>query len=134
MNDKSGLKGIRTAIQIPTLKFTVINQAAPVQNTWYVLCNLRNVAYIDHIFRILDTGETLEIEFSVDGLVFTGTQAALANANYGCNSLSFDAAGALYYTANAQGGSLSLNDSSRPSFFAKSLYVRIRKTTAVGVC
>ena len=60
----------------------ILNQAAPVQNTWYNVLD-----YTDKYTRLIDinvgvatTGETLEVELMVDGIVYLSAPIS-ANAD-----------------------------------------------------
>jgi len=101
-------------------------QAAPVQNTWYtVLADTGAYTKIIDIFmQVLTTGETLEVEVTIDGLTKTGSIAAAAGTDYqvrhGTTQLvdTFIPVTALTY---------SLLD-----YEGHDVQVRIRKTTANG--
>lgn len=62
-----------------------LNQANPVQNTWYTfLGTTKNVRLMDVRVKVATTGETLEGKLTVDGQTETLTAVAASNdADYG---------------------------------------------------
>lgn len=61
----------------------VLNQANPVQNTWYpVLVATDDVRLIGGAVAIITTGEDIQTRITVDGVVYPATQAAVAGITY----------------------------------------------------
>jgi len=102
-----------------------LDQAAPAQNTWYTVLNTTiNCRIISIAIKVADTGETLEIQLTVDGQVLTVSQAAVANTWY---NLLLDANNSSIYLSTA--------DYMRQRAFlleARSVKFEVRKTTAAG--
>lgn len=105
-----------------------LNQAAPVQNTWYIV--LLTKAYVRLIsvqVAIAVAVETLDVRVTIDGNVLVGTQAAAV-------------VGTQYYAYPHEWATDSLamdNSNSEIRFKAflfegKNVKVEIRKTTALG--
>lgn len=104
----------------------LLEQANPVQNTWYEVLNITTYAKIYYIgYTVADTNETLEIELTINGKTETLTQAAIAGTVYkffyGQSSVQLDhfvsATGTIGYMLNLEG---------------RGILIRIRKTTAAG--
>jgi len=120
------LKGVRTAIQIPTFVQNLLNQAAAVQNTWYPIppLTLRNVLILGCNFAVTGVNETLEVEYTIDGVVYLRTQAAVALTDYP-NGFVASYAGVYMDAANPF-------YVGRVGIFCKTFSFRMRKTTATG--
>lgn len=105
----------------------VINQAAPVQNTWYtVLAANDDVIVISAEMQVAVAAETLECEIVVDGNTLVGAQAAAVAATPYYLSL----AGAV---ANALQATIVDPLLTRAYLIeGQNIRVRIRKTTAAG--
>lgn len=107
----------------------LIDQAAPVQNTWYTLLGAyKNVRLIAVKVQVATTGETLQIQIIADGLTQVGEVAAVADTGYELlhsldlvnpNTYFFSNAGIWYYRAF-------FDD------FASLTSIKVRKTTANG--
>lgn len=109
------------------LRLRVLDQAAAVQNTWYEgFPVLRNLKIYQIIFAMLTNNETLELEITVDGVTETLTVAAVANTGYLVNLSGNTGALIHWYTPYVN------TVWNQPLYECKSLYMRIRKTTAVG--
>lgn len=105
----------------------VLNQAAPVQNTWYtVLAATEDVRVVACSIRVETANETLEVEMVIDGVTYIANQLAVA---------------ATTYTMGISGNPVS--DTLNSSLTAVDIYrafliegqnirLRIRKTTALG--
>ena len=125
------LGGSGTKPFIPALQAdATIDQANPVQNTWYtVLATTLNVELDQFSMQVADTGETLAVEWTVDGIVLTMNQAATAGSQYmvhkGANqdTLTITASATAQYGASSRYAPLK----------CRSLKIRVRKTTAAGV-
>jgi len=102
----------------------VLHQAAPVQNTWYTAFTGSNVKLIIIMIRVQTTGETLEVRFTVDGQVLTGTIAAVANTWYYVFVGGVEDALEISTTAK----NVAMNE----SLEARTVKFEIRKTTAAG--
>jgi len=103
-----------------------INQAAPIQNTWYTVLAATGVyTHLHYVcLAVLVAGETLECEITCDGVVEVATIAAVAGNLYSIsysdqagNADAFFPWGAERYDLNLEG---------------HNIQVRIRKTTAAG--
>jgi len=70
--------------KVPVLKdLALLNQAAPVQNTWYTILDTVRKVEVSHIwFRVQTTGEDLEIRVTADGKTLEGSQTAVAGTGY----------------------------------------------------
>lgn len=118
---------------VPKLKFAYIQPTA-VQNTWYTVCDLRNVEYLEMDY-VIDgaAAEDIEVRFTVEGEAFTGTDAGLAGHTHKTVMFNLQPAGGppptwLQITPLASG--TFVVGASRKS--CKSLKVEIRKTTAAA--
>lgn len=101
-----------------------LNQAAPVQNTWYtILATTTNARILLIGIAVAVANETLECRLTVDGVVYTGIQAAIAGTIYGLN---FDRNGNFYTSI--------VDFASYRAFLieGRSVTVEVRKTTATG--
>jgi hypothetical protein len=117
------------AYQPPRLQSAIITQALPVQNTWYtVLDTTPNLELISIQVIVYDTGETIEVEATIDGVVKTASQAEGANSPFA------------YYTWNVGAVATGLNTAENGmicfggyrSVQCQSAKIRVRKTTAAG--
>lgn len=107
----------------------ILNQAAPVQNTWYTILDTTINAILHGVtFAIITTDETLEVKITIDGNSYTASQAATASTTYQA-----------YFAADYTGKYLTtVADTISPILWRKigiscrSLKVEIRKTTATG--
>jgi len=113
--------------KVPPLTSVKLNQAGPVQNTWYTVCNLTDILFNCVAFQILATGETLEVRLTIEGIALgVGTQVAVAGTTYQLDVL-LGTDGTYWVTPNAI-VALGL----RNPLYMRSLKVEIRKTTAAG--
>lgn len=105
----------------------LLNQAAPVQNTWYTVLTTLGYTFIDFIvIAIQTTGETIFIEVIIDGITKVTEIAAVAGTNY---TMSYNI-GTLYpdsYGSNAVGSTIN-----HVRLMGHAVRVRVRKTTALG--
>jgi len=106
----------------------VLDQATPVQNTWYtVLAATDDVKLIYVMDDIETTGETLECEITIDGLTLTVSHAAVAGTYYN-----------IFKTLQAQNlsalslGTASISSAYQIALEGQSVAIRVRKTTANG--
>jgi hypothetical protein len=111
------------------LQFMTLTQAAPAQNTWYTLCDLYNVTVVNPVCLVIQTtGETLEIRYTIDGVVSNAaTQVAVAATQYTAH-LNTSYNGQLFVlidTINPKGFGMEW-------FSAHHIKVEVRKTTAAG--
>ena len=59
-----------------------LNQAAPVQNTWYTLLDTESNVRIYHIcVGVEDTNETLEVQITIDGETIAADDEACTHSN-----------------------------------------------------
>ena len=119
--------GLRQGVPPTVQADAVLNQAAPVQNTWYpVLALTPNVRLINVSARIADTGEDVAVRITVDGIELSAVSSLVANTSY-------------FYTIEPDNAANILsNDVSSSRYRAflmegKSVKVDIRKTSALGV-
>jgi hypothetical protein len=96
-----------------------------VQNTWYtVLAATGRYTKLDHaVVAILTTGETIQMEQTIDGVVSVGQVAAAAGTMYQ-SSWATLTTGDLLGLGNAFRGT---------TFIGHDIQVRVRKITATGV-
>jgi len=107
-----------------------IDQAAPVQNTWYtVLDTTLNVIVYTISVRVETTGETLEARITADGNVYTTSIAAVAATTYWI--IAQHPEPNLPVTASDYSG-VSCAAQYFTHIEARSIKVEVRKTTAAG--
>lgn len=106
-----------------------LDQAAPVQNTWYTILNTtHNIQVLVIAVNIEDTNEDLEVQVTVDGETIAGYGVTATH------STSYYA----YFLPSAISGidQLSLANTSanikHPLLTGKSVKIEVRKTTAAG--
>jgi hypothetical protein len=109
----------------------LLNQAAPVQNTWYTLCDLakKRIRVFEISFTVAAVGETLQLELTIDGQVLNLVdQVAVATTPY-FPALTVDYNGAIMYNSNTTTSKIEYR-----CFLieCQRLKIRLRKTTAVG--
>jgi len=98
-----------------------LNQAAPVQNTWYTVLNTTNARLQLVDIYVETTNETLEIRLTIDNDTCTGSVAATA--------------GTVYYAFMSYDGELVISNSFPSQTFlqeGREVLVEVRKTTAAG--
>lgn len=101
-----------------------LNQAAPVSTTWYTVLAETALCKVHHImFRVQTTGEDLECELTVDGEVYTATQAAVAGTAYYLTIQPTSAATPSGTKQDVYNGN---------PIEGKLIQVRLRKTSAAG--
>jgi len=102
-----------------------LDQASPVQNTWYtVLDTTTNVKIYWITMKILATNEDLEIRITIDGTTMTGSQAgAVAGTTY---FVFLNEANELAVTTTGY------NAAKYAALEARSIKVEVRKTSANG--
>jgi len=104
----------------------VIDNVTPIINEYYDALPVSvDVEVWQMYIRVADTGETLQVDFIVDGRTFTGTQAAVA--------------GTVYYVGINSSGQLNFSTSPIRAGWQNSggdsghsYQIRIRKTTSAG--
>ena len=113
-----------------------LNQAGPVQNTWYtILDTTANCRIYDIILNVEDTDETLECKITVDGETVDTTGFSLSathstdyracrypSAITRTDHIRFDALATYYHDLEAA-----------PLIEGKSIKIEARKTSAAGV-
>lgn len=102
-----------------------IDQASPVQNTWYtILDTILNVLVHAIWIKMNTTGETVAVRMTIDGIVKT------ASAGFGVDEDDWvtlnTATGELGYSAGADSASL------KGPLPSRSFKMEVRKTTANG--
>ena len=106
-----------------------LDQAAPVQNTWYTILPTTSNVLIHHIAtNIEDTNETVEIQITIDGETITGSVAQTHSDNY----YWFWAADAISQT-DVMESSNDIRYATNQVIQGKSIKIEARKTTAAGV-
>ena len=106
-----------------------LNQAAPVQNTWYpILATTRNVRVYGVVVKVADTGEDLQIKLTVDGveLASSANLVAAANTGYYVYLLPYVTGCFIQHDDNASGKARAFLMEGR------SVKVEVRKVTANG--
>lgn len=119
--------GIKRYVPSTFQPVALLDQAAPVQNTYYtILPTTQNINVFGITIRIATTGEDLQVRITIDGQVFTlATAICVADTNY--SVLWFiDGAGVVFYVWAHDARITSFN------LQAKSIKVEVRKTTAAG--
>lgn len=85
---------VHNPAKVPAFKpEAVLDQAAPVQNTWYTVLDAKNVEIYAIAYLIATTDETIETRLTLDGVQMTSTQAP---ATHDTNVWVGFGAGALY--------------------------------------
>ena len=106
-----------------------LDQAAPVQNTWYTILDTTNNAIINGIsVNVEDTDETIEVQLTIDGETLSGSVAATHSTSYYVRH-------SLNGILRIDGLALGTTDYAqyRPYMIeGKSIKVETRKTTANG--
>ena len=111
----------------PTLQAeATLDQAAPVQNTWYTVLDTKANCRVWHIAARVDTAnETLEIRVTVDGVTLTAQEACTAGTTY-----------AIWFKRTPTGNVLDFYGTfwKYDTFLieGRSVKVEMRKTTATG--
>ena len=104
-----------------------------VINTWYVaLAPTRNVKAWYLIIEQTNDGaavETIEVELTIDDIVYTDTLAGVASG--AINYMTFDTDGVFGTTGATIGQLLSLDADQSAPLETRSLGIRVRQTTAV---
>ena len=106
----------------------VLNQPAPVQNTWYpILDTTANVLLYYISVNVEDANETLELRITIDGQVITGNIAATHSRTYGVRFFpnAIDRSITCDLAVNVHVNLVRLLD-------GRSVRVEVRKTTALG--
>lgn len=114
-----------------------VDQAAPVQNTWYTFLQDRNIVLYALCARIATTGETLELRITIDGEVFISSGVAVnANEFTGVQSVRYSLMGeaSQYINCDASGGAKDVTNATNQLSYmqGRSVKVECRKTTANG--
>lgn len=104
---------------------TELDQDTPVQNTWYTVVDKQNCNIYFVTVRVNDTGETLEFKATIDGVVYTGSQAALATTWYYLYKSAISTAALLTSTSQ-------FNFMWNDSLSCRAFKLEVRKTTASG--
>lgn len=105
----------------------LLNQAAPVQNTWYTVLDTTELCrLISACVEVQTTGETLEMRITIDNDIYTGSIAAVAGSHY-----------LAYLFLYSTGAILTLATTANIAWKAfllegRSIKVEVRKTTAAG--
>jgi len=109
----------------------LLNQAAPVQNTWYTLFEDTNVKINQIAITVADTGEDLEAQITRDGELDTCVVAVavVAGAQHRVYLMNYSS-GSRTVVSPALETHLAFRNS---PFEARSVKIEIRKTTANGV-
>lgn len=103
----------------------VIDQATPVQNTWYPVAHIYNAKIFGIGVQVDTTTETLEVRVTADGNVFTGAGVSCTNdTKYRATLQAFPTGTAIVIT-----GTLLVNSN---QLEGRDILVEVRKTTAGG--
>lgn len=117
---------LRQIYSKPTWKTDeVLVQVNPVQNTWYTVADLIGNLNIQVVkSAVLTTGETLEVEFTINGTVLAvGSQVAVAGTSY----FNYHGSQAIFFTTS---NVMVMNQYG--STQCKTFKMRMRKTTNAG--
>ena len=108
-----------------------LNQANPVQNTWYEILSATSNVRVYHIFvNVEDTNETLEVRMTIDGEVLVGSNACTQSVSY-----SIDMFGDAITRTDSLEFDKVPDDFTRYRAFlveGKSVKIEVRKTTNAG--
>lgn len=124
------MKGIAGRYRPPERQPEVIlDQAAPVQNTWYTfLITTTDIRLYGGTFRVATANETIEIELTIDGVTLTSSTACTANTVYNLQ-MGHLISGTVLMPIS--GTALEREALGFP-YDGHSMQIRIRKTTATG--
>jgi hypothetical protein len=109
----------------------ILNQAAPIQNTWYTLLDTTPNARIYGIgVNIEDANETLELRITVDSQILLSTKAATHSTTYTIKNEYNAVTRTVVLIADTNQSQLALGI----TFICEghSVKIEIRKTTATG--
>ena len=109
-----------------------LNQAAPVQNTWYtILDTTKNVRIYDIAVNVEDTNETLEVQVTIDGQTIGANDEACTHSTQYFALMKLEAISRVCEMILV---SEAVHDDAFKSFVleGKSVKVEVRKTTAAG--
>ena len=108
----------------------VLDQATPVQNTWYTILETTNARINQISITIQDTGEDLEAQITRDGELdpCVGAVAVVAGAVHRAYIGNYPG-GSRTVVGPSGGAQLAMNSN---SFEARSVKIQVRKTTAAG--
>lgn len=121
------------ASPVPTKQApATLDQAAPVQNTWYTILSTTVNCRLETLgVYVATTGETLEVRATIDGQTIASSGfAAAANTIYFIGR-GIDVNGGLEKLAEATSANTIFYGAAF-LFEAKSIKVEVRKTTAAG--
>lgn len=126
---KRGITPIYLVNPLPEMQEEVtLNQAAPVQNTYYtILDTTENCRVYSCVVRVDTTGENLQVRVTVDGQVFTSPSTGVgANTDFMVALGPTTTAGQAYkiMTAATNWGAFIIE--------GRSVKIEVRKTTAAG--
>jgi hypothetical protein len=112
----------------------ILNQAAPVQNTWYtVLDTTENVRVLNILFTVGVPNEDVEVELTIDGRTFVAGQAPATGASIYYFVLADSVLATMDFGFNTELAATVPTWVLRPFLIeCRSLRVRIRKTSANG--
>lgn len=114
--------------QLPKHNLGTLNQAGPVQNTWYtILSTTKDLCIVGLVVSVQTTNETLEVEIVIDGNTYTNTNASVAGTNYTVYMSLSDTTMSPVFDTGTYNTSLRYG-----KFCGHSIQIRIRKTTAAG--
>lgn len=120
----------------PTVQIAQLDQAAPVQNTWYTVLDARNVRVYFITVTVLTVGETLEARITIDGTLYTagGGTAVAAGANHKAylSTATFGGPGAPTGYAWITAPGSDLNAAAQTFLEGKHILIEIRKITVAG--
>jgi hypothetical protein len=107
-----------------------LNQAAPVQNTWYtILDTTTDVMIYDITVNVEDANETLEVRLTIDSEMYTGSIAATHSTEYEVAMRTAAITRSTYLEIN---GGVDWEPYNAFTVIALSVKVEVRKTTAAG--
>lgn len=109
-----------------------VDQAAPVQNTYYELFHLYNFNPKAIALKVADTGESVQVRVTVDGTVYTGVATAVnANEWVQISYLRIQSQVPIL-TASSGNIDMSVQFANTQPFWGHEITIEWRKTTANG--
>ena len=109
----------------------VLNQANPVQNTWYDILDETNCIVIDVAVNVEDANETLEVRIVVDGVTLPSNDLACTPSTSYFVTLKPDAINRIN-EVTLVGGAEKNDNYNGFLIMGRDVQISVRKTTALG--
>jgi hypothetical protein len=107
----------------------VLAQAAPAQNTWYLVLDTTNAIIYSMVNYVATTGETIEVRLIIDGVTYDGGTVA-----QGADAMHWWIKDGRYPAMTAGAANVLLNFAAGyTALYGRSVKIYIRKTSAAGV-